>query len=1072
MPASGTPAKQDSRKMILSVLNTLPALLLLTALGSIGIASAQAGCSTHTNNSINASGRAIHDSIYQTQAMRLAFSVVDNMLSSVFEQQSISRDIRSGLLNPRSTVEMFHTLNRIQKQFQEDAQYSYFSFIMAANKNGDLLGFYPSGTSFRAIGAPETVYNTADPRLYGQYNQDTITPHMHHGFVPPAGTTCDPETRCDWPTWHNCSNAICNSTNCCLDRLLYVEYAPAETGATIPSGQVTWVQQWDHRARPMYWNSVIKCGLSNKCEGFSDVDHSPYFEAGVMVLKLTLSAYIGILGDSGSDGSNATSGTYQGGWFAGADFSSAPEELILAVDGEEIHVLLNTDLSDLDVALSAINTGLGGVATATENGHGGITITSSATGATSHVRIQAATGQTIHTKILGTGINTTAPGDVYLGVPPTAVDREIYGTDATAGTYVGERLPHDRTTTDPLTWSSRDSHMPAGHPCENGCPWDFSSNGLGAQNLVLDIDGTSHTIVLETDLANPLNLVNQLNNALTGAATARLITDGFSHGNIVIESTSIGSNSRVAVNPSSSEHARMLVAQPQEVLITFTYELDQVGDFLHQGFPDAERFVVYVMEKHTGFLIGDSNLEGAGNADGSRKCASAATSDLIRQSAALLENMDEEYLLALLDETHSIEMKPLQMFGTAEDGYDVDWQLVVVQTLECGPGQEPGMMDTRVGCLPCSSNTVSASGRQCIDCPTGLVPSEERTSCDACLPGYRPNEMQTLCIDVDECLTNNGGCDRTATADGPSCVNALGDYRCGSCQIGFVTTLTDGDDGRLNGSICLLPVLEVTTGAGAQATVEPGPLTVALDIPADMNPDVLASQMRHDIAQQLGISPEGVTVSLQEVDGRRRQLSEGDAASSSMEAVIEVLVPGAQASALVRNLQSQLQDPSSELISAISNSSGLTFEPEFFEQALVIEFTCPTGSVISDNRCQRCPTDSYSNEGTLISSGGSLVAHCTGCPLGQTNNAETTGCVCKPDHYPTDGYPECFSDTAMGETDISSFPQHETSLGVAKGCLLLTDSNNLQECIASASSWGEGRVGNPGDLASECTSSL
>lgn len=50
--------------------------------------------------------------------------------------------------------------------------------------------------------------------------------------------------------------------------------------------------------------------------------------------------------------------------------------------------------------------------------------------------------------------------------------------------------------------------------------------------------------------------------------------------------------------------------------------------------------------------------------------------------------------------------------------------------------------------------------------------------CD-CDPGFVPNVNKTVCLDVNECDTNNGGCGQH------TCINSFGTYRC-ECQRGYV----------------------------------------------------------------------------------------------------------------------------------------------------------------------------------------------------------------------------------------------------------------------------------------------
>ena len=57
-------------------------------------------------------------------------------------------------------------------------------------------------------------------------------------------------------------------------------------------------------------------------------------------------------------------------------------------------------------------------------------------------------------------------------------------------------------------------------------------------------------------------------------------------------------------------------------------------------------------------------------------------------------------------------------------------------------------------------------------------PSTGQLDADSCTP---------LCVDVDECLTTNGGCDSKR-----KCVNTAGSMKCGDCPSGWVN---DGEKG-------------------------------------------------------------------------------------------------------------------------------------------------------------------------------------------------------------------------------------------------------------------------------------
>ncbi|KAL8617136.1 hypothetical protein ACOMHN_014306 [Nucella lapillus] len=56
-------------------------------------------------------------------------------------------------------------------------------------------------------------------------------------------------------------------------------------------------------------------------------------------------------------------------------------------------------------------------------------------------------------------------------------------------------------------------------------------------------------------------------------------------------------------------------------------------------------------------------------------------------------------------------------------------------------------------------------------CPGECINTPGSYQCDCHAPGYRPSSVPTVCEDVDECLTNNGGCEDV-------CLNKRGSYVC------------------------------------------------------------------------------------------------------------------------------------------------------------------------------------------------------------------------------------------------------------------------------------------------------
>jgi Ca2+-binding EF-hand superfamily protein len=427
---------------------------------------------------------------------------------------------------------------------------------------------------------------------------------------------------------------------------------------------------------------------------------------------LGISAELVIPGNGGSDGIDATAGAFHGGWFAGADFSEEPEELVLIVDNEPtIRIDFNHSATDIDSVVAFINIRLGGAAIASVNVEGGITITSVSTGGSSRVTMDNHTGDILKRYVFG--LDSLVAGQEFLGPPRPPKQRQFDGQDATSGTLIGERVPHTSSTMQ-MTHSEG---------------WDFTNEGLGAQELLLDVDGETHTIMLETDLTDPIDVADTINATLGGTAVARVSDDAFTPGNIVIQSATTGYGSTIRLNPASSTKAKLLLAKPMEILFNMGTQLDAQSQFLRDGFPNPNKFVVYVMENQTGLLISDSVHEGYANADGTRKCASAADNPLIRASAFGLES---DYLLARLDASHSVEVRALQMYGSLELGPDLDWVIVVVETMQCGPGQQLAQRSSSVECTVCQGNTFSADGSNCSLCPVGLVPNEEKSSCVMC----------------------------------------------------------------------------------------------------------------------------------------------------------------------------------------------------------------------------------------------------------------------------------------------------------------------------------------------------
>ena len=137
----------------------------------------------------------------------------------------------------------------------------------------------------------------------------------------------------DWPRWETCTNELnsCNKTTCCLDEFLAFSYTNAGTDDG-RHGDVTYIGQYDPRYRPWYFETIDKWADTGQTESFT----SPFMTRPSNFLAM--SATMLIPGYSGADGQDATSGTYVGGWFTGADFTGH-EELDCGRDGVCDHIL-------------------------------------------------------------------------------------------------------------------------------------------------------------------------------------------------------------------------------------------------------------------------------------------------------------------------------------------------------------------------------------------------------------------------------------------------------------------------------------------------------------------------------------------------------------------------------------------------------------------------------------------------------------------------------------------------------------------------------------------------------------
>ncbi|KAK3286035.1 hypothetical protein CYMTET_6381 [Cymbomonas tetramitiformis] len=121
---------------------------------------------------------------------------------------------------------------------------------------------------------------------------------------------------------------------------------------------------------------------------------------------------------------------------------------------------------------------------------------------------------------------------------------------------------------------------------------------------------------------------------------------------------------------------------------------------------------------------------------------------------------------------------PEGMTGSGEDCMDVD---------ECAVGMQASEDASANTTRPCDPLT------QCMNHPGGFW-------CSACPAGYtnsRSPDGITVCLDINECHTANGGCDFLT-----NCVNHLGSSMCGDCPAGYSG---DGESGCYDVDECSAP---------------------------------------------------------------------------------------------------------------------------------------------------------------------------------------------------------------------------------------------------------------------------
>ena len=203
-----------------------------------------------------------------------------------------------------------------------------------------------------------------------------------------------------------------------------------------------------------------------------------------------------------------------------------------------------------------------------------------------------------------------------------------------------------------------------------------------------------------------------------------------------------------------------------------------------------------------------------------------------------------------------------------------------------------------------------------------------------------------MCDDIDECAESNGSCDPLATGDG--CTNSQGGYRCGKCPTGLIhqdTFETVGGEQRLNGSICLLPPPPASDSR--LTNINPKMEFVVDRANQATSQGQMLASIQQQIVDALGLPSSSIRVKVGG-GGRRR-------AQAAMSIAIEVIADDETRLRAFASIKQQLTDATSTLRTSLHASSiGLPAGQDFS-----VEFECPRGSVMQENRCARCSPEQF-----------------------------------------------------------------------------------------------------------------
>jgi hypothetical protein len=357
----------------------------------------------------------------------------------------------------------------------------------------------------------------------------------------------------------------------------------------------------------------------------------------------------------------------------------------------------------------------------------------------------------------------------------------------------------------------------------------------------------------------------------------------------------------------------------------------------------------------------------------------------------------------------------------------------------CVPGKEPNSQRTM--CEFCVYNDYSDVGYSCKACPpknrvndatcTARADSGNATMCQltldetACEPEAKCDFTigHTICIDIDECIPNDGagecdilaekiGGDCTELDDGDGgvvrecaspCLNEVPGFRCGGCPSGFEGM---ADKTQNNGEGCTLPVIvgnstDAAVQLQSQVTLRAPAAVLRPGSPAERK---YTEALVKELAAKMGIDPSEIDVKgliampdQDTVTGRRnlqnkhRSLAgDGGVVHVQLNFAITSAEPS-QAHAALQSLNAHLADPDAALgaeAAAAANDgvecSECVAHPG---QKLAPTFGCPAGKYLQSNICKSCEGSSHTIDGKT----------CQKCGANEVPNDAGDGCRCAGD---------------------------------------------------------------------------